>query len=350
MTNTLLPPAQKIPAAWYGPQMTASEEWLVHLDEQEIAEVETAVRAFLACSEGRAPLEATDFPLPRLAPKLQALRRELLDGRGFALLRGLPVQRWSQAEAAYAFVGLGAHLGNARSQNAAGHLLGHVRDVGLSSDDPNVRIYQTKDRQTFHTDSCDVVALLCLRRSRSGGESLLVSSTTIYNEMLRRRPDLAAVLFEPIATDRRGEVRQGQKPYFEIPVFSWHAGKLTAIYHRPYIESAQRFEEAPRLTDLQREALDLFDTLAEDSALNMSMDFQPGDMQFVHNHVLLHDRNGFEDWPDPAQRRHLLRLWLALPGARPLPEVFAQRYGRVTIGDRGGILLEDTVLRVPVEV
>ena len=159
-----------------------------------------------------------------LAQRLARVHDELLDGRGFVLLRGLPVQAWGRRRSAIAFYGLGAHLGLARSQNAQGHVLGHVRDLGLSSSDPNVRIYQTHDRQTFHTDSADIVGLLCLQTARRGGLSALVSSTTLYNELRARRPDLAAELFKPLATDRRGEVPPGAKPYFEIPVFNWFAG------------------------------------------------------------------------------------------------------------------------------
>ncbi|MFM1990760.1 MAG: hypothetical protein RJA99_3717 [Pseudomonadota bacterium] len=343
-----LPPEQTGPAAWYGPQWTGRDDWVVRLSETDVDEIEAAIAAWPARAHGApAPLEAADFPLPNLGPRLAAIRDELLNGRGFSLLKGLPVRRWSRRDAALAFMGLGAHLGRARSQNAAGHLLGHVRDLGLSSTDPGVRIYQTHERQTFHTDSCDVVGLLCLAEARRGGDSLLVSSTTIFNEMRRRRPDLAARLFEPLATDRRGEVPTGMKPYFEIPVFSWHAGRLTAIYQRQYIDSAQRFADAPRLAPAHVEALDLFDALAEDPALNLRMRLEPGDVQFVHNHTLLHDRTAFEDWPEPARRRHLLRLWLAVPGARPLPAVFAQRYGSVTVGDRGGIVVPGTVPVVP---
>jgi hypothetical protein len=222
--------------------------------------------------------------------------------------------------------------------------------MGLSSKDPAVRIYQTSERQTYHTDSCDVVGLLCLKTARRGGLSTLVSSTTIFNEMRRRRPDLLALLFQPVATDRRGEVPTGMQPWFEIPVFSWHQGYLTAIYQRQYIDSAQRFAEAPRLTPDHVAALDLFDALANDPALNLHMEFRPGDMQFVHNHTLLHDRTGFDDWDEPEHRRHLLRLWLACPGARPLPAVFAQRYGKVDIGDRGGIIVPGTTkLNAPLE-
>ena len=345
-----LPPEQAGPAAWYGPQWRGHEEWIVRLSASDLHEVEAALRAWHAQPRSDpAPMSAADFPLPNLGPRLAAIRDELLHGRGFSLVKGLPVRRWSTRDSAIAYMGLGAHVGRPRSQNAAGHLLGHVRDLGLSSADPAVRIYQTHERQTFHTDSCDVVALLCLAEARRGGDSLLVSSTTIFNEMRRRRPDLLACLFEPLATDRRGEVPEGMKPYFEIPVFTWHEGFLTAIYQRQYIDSAQRFPDAPRLTARHVEALDLFDALAEDPALNLSMRLQPGDVQFVHNHTLLHDRTAFEDWPEPARRRHLLRLWLAVPGARPLPEVFAQRYGSTTVGDRGGIVVPGTRPCVPID-
>ena len=103
------------------------------------------------------------------------------------------------------------------------------------------------------------------------------------------------------------------------------------------------------VTSAQVEALDLFDALAEDPALHLRMRLEPGDAQFVHNHTMLHDRTAFEDWDEPQRRRHLLRLWLAVPGARPLPEVFAQRYGSIAIGDRGGIVVAGTTPCVPID-
>ena len=240
--SLVLPPLQTGAAAWYGPEMAARDEWLMPLAAADIREIEQAVEPLVARDADIAAISAADFPLPSLGPKLKArVRDEVLSGRGFLLMRGLPVERWSMREAATAFFGLGAHLGSARSQNAKGHVLGHVRDLGLDAQDPNVRIYQTSARQTFHTDSCDIVALLCLKTARSGGLSALVSSTTIFNEMRRRRPDLLALLLEPIATDRRGEVPAGQKPYFEIPVFNWHEGHLSAIYQRQYIEVSAAF-------------------------------------------------------------------------------------------------------------
>src|SRR5450755_4328415 len=119
----------------------------------------------------------------------------VLTGRGLVLLRRLPVERWSKRKTATAYFGLGTHLGSARSQNAQGHVLGHVKDLGLSTSDPNVRIYQASERQGYHTDSCDVVGLLCLQPAKAGGLSSLVSSVTIFNEMRRRRCDLVPCLF-----------------------------------------------------------------------------------------------------------------------------------------------------------
>lgn len=344
-----LPPEILNSSVWYGPDLAERRDWIEVLSETEIAEIENATRR-LASAEIEIPaIRCDDFPLPTLSARLQRMLDEVLNGRGFVLIRGLPVERWSRREAAIAFYGLGAHLGNARSQNAAGHVLGHVKDLGLSSNDPNIRIYQTRERQTYHTDSCDVVGLLCLQPAKAGGLSSLVSSVTIFNEMLRRRPDLLAELFQPIETDRRGEVLEGAKPYFNIPVFNWHAGLLSAIYQRQYIESARRFEEVPPLTHRQIEALDLFDALANDPKLHLNMELQRGDVQLVHNHTLLHDRTAFEDWPEPERRRHLMRLWLAIPQARPLPPVFAERYGSVTPGDRGGVMIKGAKLAAPLD-
>ncbi len=343
-----LPPEQTNEAAWYGPEMARRDDWLMPLDAAEIAEIESAMRPLAASGAEIATIGARDFPLPVLGSRLKARTiAEVLNGRGFLLLRGLPVERWTMREAATAFYGLGAHIGSARSQNGKGHVLGHVRDLGLKADDPNVRIYQTNARQSFHTDSSDIVGLLCLRTAQSGGLSALVSSTTIFNEMRRRRPDLLRLLLEAIATDRRGEVADGQLPYFRIPVFNWHQGFLTAIYQRQYIDSAQRFADAPRLTPAHVEALDLFDSLADDPQLHMFMEFKPGDVQLVHNHTLLHDRTGFIDWPEPERRRHLLRLWLAPAEARPLPPAFAERYGSLVPGDRGGVIVRNTRLHAP---
>ena len=350
MQNRQLPERIDGPAAWTGRNMQAHpERWLVQLAAEDIADLEQAARHFLGLGRDIGEITKADFPLTRFAGHLEALKGKLLNGIGFEVLRGLPVAGYSQEMAAAIFCGVGAHLGSARSQNAAGHILGHVRDIGADANDPNTRIYQTHERQTFHTDSADVVGLLCLQEAREGGDSLLVSAEAIYNRMRAERPDLLERLFDPLATDRRGEVPEGMQPFMTIPPLSWHQGKLTVFYQRQYIGSAQRFPDVMRLTPEHVEALDMFDALANDPELHLTMRLQPGDMQFVYNHSQLHDRTGFTDWPEPDRRRHLFRLWLSPDGDRELPECFKQRYGSITPGSRGGIITRGTRLHAPLD-
>lgn len=325
------------------------DEWIHRLSEDEVADLEHAAARYLELGRDVGQITADTFPLQRFQHHLAELKEVLLHGIGFEVVRGLPIERYDQLTAATIFCGIGAHMGSARSQNAAGHILGHVRDTGASSKNTNTRIYQTAERQSFHTDSADIVGLMCLQDAKEGGESLLVSALSIYNRLRADRPDLLERLFDPIATDRRGEVPPGAKPYMEIPVLSWHAGHLTVFYQRQYIESAQRFAGAMRLTPAHIEALDRLDDLANAPEMHVRMRLEPGDMQFVYNHSQLHDRTSFVDWPEVGRRRHLLRLWLSPEGDRELPPVFAERYGSLTVGDRGGIVTEATVLSAPID-
>jgi hypothetical protein len=340
------------PAAWTGREMARTpEKWTFVLTPAELQEIEKAVRNVQRSGLALNEITPASFLLPQLGTRLTALRdHQLLDGPGFAVLRGLPVERYTIEQAAIAYLGLGSYLGSFRSQNAKGHLLGHVRDLGLDIRDKSTRYYQTTRQLDYHTDSCDIVGLLCLKTSRSGGESRVVSSVTLFNEMLKRRPDLVRELFNMFPTDRRGEIPPGMKPWFDVPVFSWLDEQLTTMYVGQYIRSAQEnFPEARRLTAAEHEALDLLDTLANDSDLRLDMEFQPGDMQFLHNHQILHSRTDFEDWPEPERKRHLLRLWLAPERARPLPESFAARYGSLVPGQRGGIVTSETRLKFVLE-
>ena len=345
-----LPERIERPSAWTASDMRREPSaWLYELTASEISELETAAHDFLASGRDVGEIQKSTFPLPGFGIHLSELKAKLLNGIGFEVMRGLPVGDYSQLFAATVFCGIGAHLGSARSQNAAGHVLGHVRDVGADAEDVNTRIYQTSERQTFHTDSADVVGLLCLQTAKRGGDSLLVSVESIYNRMRCERPDLLSCLFDEVATDRRGEVPEGAEPYFTIPVLSWLDNFLTVMYQRQYIDSAQRFDGVAPLTEQHIEALDYFDALANDPELHFAMALEPGDMQFVYNHSQLHDRTTFEDWAEPARRRHLLRLWLSIEGDRRLPECFRQRYGSIEIGNRGGIVTGKTRLQAPID-
>lgn len=339
------------PAGWTREDLEASDDWIHVLGEEELAEFDAVVRKIEAggvtsvLEVGRA-----DFPLPVLGGHLERINEEILRGRGFVLIRGVPVERYSRLQSALAFWGIGLHLGVPVSQNAKGHLLGHVADLGGTSfKNPKHRGYQTHDSLPYHSDSCDIVGLLCLHPSKSGGASMITSSIAIHNEMLKRRPDLVAALAEPIYRDRRGEVPEGKDPWFQLPVFNYHEGYLTTSWQGGYIRSAERFEELPRRSETLNEALDMFNRLANE--MTFGMDFRPGDIQFLHNHVMVHSRTEFEDWPQPERRRHLLRLWLATPEGRPLPDIFRDRYGHLAPGERpaGGIMVPGTELKAPLD-
>ena len=308
--------------AWYGPELARRTDWIHELSDADREELREAIAVAQASGQPLHALGRAQFPLVDLAVRLDSLRREALDGRGFFLLRGVPVAEYSPWESAAAFWGIGLYLGEAVSQNGKGHVLGHVANLGLDYADPEVRGYQTNAGLSFHTDFSDLVGLLSLRTPQSGGLSRIASSTTVWNELVRRRPDLARVLLADVHYTRWGEVGAGMKPYYGMPVFSPCGGRMVVTYVRSAIRKGQLISGVPRLSAIQEEALDLLDSLAADPAIHLSMEFRPGDIQMLCNHWIMHSRTSYEDWPEPERRRHLLRLWLACEGGPALPASF----------------------------
>jgi hypothetical protein len=315
------------PSAWTGAQMRERTDWIVELDDADNAELRAAL-AHAASRGRRVPaLTAADFPLPTLAARLHGLRDEVVDGRGFVLVRGLRIDDIGAADAATLYWGIGAHMGRGRAQNAQGEMLGHVTDLGLDyRTNPNARGYQTKLRLPFHNDLMDIVGLLCLMPARSGGASRIVSSTAIHNAVLERRPDLIETMYRPFPMDRRGEAATDRRPWYFGPMFERVGERLFCRYNRTYIESSQRFAEVPRLSPDQVAAMDLIDSLCDDPSLYLDMDFRRGDMQFISNYTVLHSRTAYEDWPQAERRRYLLRLWLETGRVERVPDSWAERY------------------------
>ncbi len=335
--------------AWYGLAMQSrTSEWTHMWSLDEITEIEDAVQKIKNHAQNLTKVSVTDFKLPKVSRRLEQIKRYVLDGPGFHLLRGLPVSRWSIEEAATAFWGIGLHLGEPCSQNGKGHVLGHVKNLGLDYRDPTTRGYQTNARLPYHTDSSDIVGLLCLNTSRSGGLSSIVSSTTLYNETKKRRPDLLAVLKQSFFRTRWGEVPKGKQPWAEIPVFMPYEGRIIAHYVRSAIRKGQLLDGVPKLTSAQEEALDFLDTLAADPSIHLDMTFAPGDIQLVCNHSIMHSRTAYEDFPEPEKRRHLLRLWLACSDGPLLPDWMTQSYeGATKDGRPNGILVPGVELNAP---
>jgi hypothetical protein len=280
------------------------------------------------------------------------LREDLLDGKGFILFKGFPAGQWDQQKTATAYMGLGTYLGYFVSQNGRGHVLGHVKDVGDdASQIHKVRIYRTTARQFFHTDDSDIVGLLCVHRAAEGGESDVVSTHHVWNTLQREHPDVAELLTQPIwYFDRKGETSHGQEEWTRQPVFYLENGGKRRVYCKwdpYYVRSLTRFSDAgliPALSEKQVHALTVLEQTCQRLSLHMILEV--GDIQFLSNAHLLHARTAYKDYPAPAPRRHLYRLWLATPEgeggwALPMPDSAEKK--------RGGIQVNNTSPRAPLD-
>ena len=298
------------PAAWKRSDLDGAS-WRVRLDEAGLAEVRDAVSRWVSLGRPLAAMTRADFPLPSLSCSIAAWRDEVAHGRGLQVISGVPVESWSVEEASAFFWGLGQHLGRPGAQNRRGELLGHVRDTGADRDDRYVRQYLTTQGIPFHCDAADMVGLLCLHKAHSGGLSRIASSVSVYNELLRRRPDLAPGLFEPIMLDTRDEAEANGLKALPVPPCRYSGGVLRTFWHSEYFRTSQR-HEGIRLSAAANELLDLYDEIAGSPEFHVDMELEPGDVQLLSNHSVIHARTRYEDPPEAARKRHLLRLWITL--------------------------------------
>lgn len=296
-------------AAWRGEDLRKSPQtWQYHLSEDDINEVHLATEQVKALPLGE--IDQSNFPLPNLSDKIHDWRDAVMDGAGLMLVRGLPVTEWSQDSIDRAYWGIGHHLGIPGGQNPDNELLGHVKDYGESKDDPFVRLYRTTSNIRYHCDVADVVGLLCLSPAKSGGQSRIVSTVTLFNELAIAHPELTSALFEPFKLDGRGERKPGQPPYSLIPPCRYADGKLRTFYHSDYFHSVVRHPDVA-LSDAEQTILDFYDETGLRPELYLDMELRAGDMQFISNHVIAHARTEYVDHQEPEKKRHLLRLWLS---------------------------------------
>jgi hypothetical protein len=312
------------PAGWQPEEITANEDWAYRFTDSAIAEIMDAARAAEASGKALTDIRRDDFPLPKTAHDLSDIYDELKNGRGFVQMRGLPVADMKRPLAAMVFWGIGRYMGTALSQNGAGNMLGHVKDLGKDYWAAKVRAYETKYAMAFHNDACDMVGLFCLNTAKSGGASRVCSSITIYNEMLKRRPELVADLCKDLFWSLHGENSPGKDPWYKMPIFEVTDGVLRVRGASTHARKAQDLPGAERWSKTRNEAVDLFQALAQELAVDLP--FEQGDLQILNSHVTVHSRRDYEDGDEPSTIRHLLRLWLCNDDLRPVTDLVRQNY------------------------
>ena len=323
------------PFAWKGADLQASTEWIRPFSAHELDEIDRALQSVRRAGLAWMDVTREDFPLPRFSRELERIAETLETGRGMILLRGLPLA-YSAGDLQTVYWGIGTHLGTAVSQGGRGELLARVEDEGQHVENTKLRGSKTARALPFHGDRCDVVGLLCVRKAKAGGVSRVVSAAAIHNAVLQRRPDLIDVFYADWYNSRQGDEAPGEARAYPKPIFGFRDGHFTGLFSPAYIRFAQEFPEVPRLTAAQEQALELFGDLADELALDMT--FEPGDIQLLNNHLIYHARTRYDDHEDPAKRRLLLRLWLSVPGSRPLPHGYELLFGSTDAGAlRGGV-------------
>ncbi len=326
--------------AWLARDVEQDLSWTIRMTAEESAGFDAALAHAEALAKPLLAMTRADFPLPPASRAVLDRAIATTQGRwGMCLVKGFAVDRWTEAQTRLAYWGMGLHMGVGRTQNRASEIINDVRDTGADYKVKGGRGYNTNAGLDFHQDSCDVVALLCRRTAKSGGTSKVISSIALRDEVARLRPDLVPVLQQDWYHSYQGTQDPVQPPYYRCPIVGDDPDWFCARTNRKNTDAAQRdFDEVPRLSPAQREVLDLLDTLMPSDKLCYSMELEQGDLQLLNNYVTLHSRTPFEDFDTPDRKRHLLRLWLAVPSSQPLPAAWEEYYGDRRAGSvRGGV-------------
>lgn len=308
------------PAAWKGSELAGNNSWVYHLKDSAIEAIDQALATVKQRGLSFPDFTQQDFPLPDLESELQQYANDLENGKGFLLLRGLPIEKYTDDEINIIYYGIGLNIGAPVRQNPKGDLLGLVMNIG-DKNNKTTRVYETNAYLPYHTDPSDVVGLLCIRKAKEGGLSSLVSAASVYNIILEKHPEFLALFYRPMYYAHLGKDEPGLSP-----IFSYNEGKLSCRYLRQYIELGYETMGLP-LSRIETEALDLFDSIIHTKELRIDMMLEPGDLQFANNYGVMHSRTEFEDYNDESQHRKMLRLWLKMPNARTLAPDFPGRNG-----------------------
>lgn len=322
-------------SAWKGETLQASSAWLTQVSAENVRDLEAALASVRRRGIATEDVGREDFAIPSLQDRLADIARDIESGCGFALLRGLPVERWGPVDATAIYWGLSAHLGAPVSQSRRGNRMMPVRDAGLPAGKLNVRGPLTNARLYYHSDFADIVGLLCMHPAKSGGISRICSSIAIYNALVDAgRTDLIDALYDGYLFDRKGEEGPGVAPVSEqpIPMLSWHGGRLSFRYVPGWAETAVKRTGTP-WSAVQQAAVDEVNRLSNLPEFYLDMQFQTGDVQFLNNYSALHSRTDFVDFDEPERKRFLQRIWLRAHLGRELATDFDHLFGPASTRD-----------------
>ena len=268
------------PSAWTSAELGSLDAIRVSWGRRHIDALEEACEGVAAAGLALDRIERRHFPLPAIADDLRALYEEILWGRGIALVDRLPVEDWPLEKTEIAYWGVGTHLGEARSQSTMGDRLGRVADVG--GKDHKERAYRNSLPLTLHTDACDILGMLSIRKAASGGESLYASALAVHNAILAEKPEHLAPLYRGFRYHRFGEERPGEPPVtaHRVPVLSERDGRVTCRYVAGYIHMAYE-ELGEEMPDEERDALACFDDVALRPEVKLEFAMEPGWMLFA---------------------------------------------------------------------
>ena len=303
--------------AWKAASFKSSADYSLKLSEAEQAEIVTAVRALPDVSHPQGA-GAAAFAMASLTPRLQAAYEDVRSGRGFVVIRGLPVDSLSKDEFIAAVWGVGQHFGNALSQNTSGDLIGHVVDA--TAQDATPRMYRSNLELRPHNDITAMISLACWHKSETGGASVIVSAVTVHDALCKDHPEVLAPLYRGFHYHQVGEEAPGGPPVTRqrVPLFAVRDGQLSSRYLRSNLVAGHRALDMP-LTNEDIAALNTFDAVATAPENRLAFFLERGDMLVVNNYTVMHARTSFKNYPEPERKRHLVRLWMDRPGFRDVP-------------------------------
>jgi len=326
------------PAAWQAADLKDDRFWVFQINDTARTHMLQAVKKAHVPDRPLFDYTREDFDFDSVWPTISKALNEAHHGRGMALVRGLPREGLSEQEYELMNWAIGLHTGVARPQGIASQYISSVRDVGMDYRTSSGRGYSSNAKLDFHVDGCDLVTLTCYNKAKSGGQSMITSSLSAYCDLMTARPDLAEVTHQKFYFSRQNEEAPGEALYYSQPLYDFADGRMFGKWNRNRVRTGQEIEGVPQLTAAQREATDMLDEILQDPKNMYTMYLEPGDLQILNNHVMLHSRTDYIDYDTPEKKRLLCRLWLSPPDSILLPESWKDYFWSITPGTvRGGI-------------